>query len=411
MDYVSIISAVIAVICAALLAFTLTPPTRVLAFKIGAIDIPRDDRRMHSKPMPRIGGLAIYAAFTITTVIFCQPTGELISIWFGGLILVILGILDDIYTLPTIVKFIFQLAVAFIAISQGVVISQINFFGRFIVFGMFEIPITVLWIVGLTNAINLIDGLDGLACGVSAICSGCLMMVALIVGEFSAALMIAILMGSCLGFLPFNSNPAHIFMGDTGALFLGYTMAILSVQGVFKLSTVISFIIPVSIFALPIFDTAFAILRRIIRGKNPFSADRGHLHHKLVDMGFTHKQSVNILYAVCGLLGISAIVFTEAMSNEYRYSRVIIIVAVAIGVFVLNFVILKNKKTRIQSGLVEATEEEEQELLKEVIEKDNGIKKISKEVEAVAVPVTEPASDISNANNIVSSDSQKQDDE
>lgn len=377
MEYVPIISGIIAVICAALLAFTLTPPTRVLAFKLGAIDIPRDNRRMHSKPMPRIGGLAIFAGFTITTVVFCAPTGELVSIWFGGLILVVLGILDDIYRLPARLKFVFQLAVAFIAISQDVVISHVNFFGYTVVFGNFAVPITILWIVGLTNAINLLDGLDGLACGVSAICSAALMIVALMVGEFSSALMIAVLMGSCLGFLPFNSNPANIFMGDTGALFLGYTMAILSVQGVFKLSTVIAFIIPISIFALPIFDTIFAFGRRLISGKNPFAADRGHLHHRLIDMGFTQKQSVNILYAICGILGISAIVFTEAMSSEHRYSRAIITVAAAVGVFVLNFIILKNKKTRIQSGLVEATREEEAEILHEVLEKDNKIKKIS----------------------------------
>lgn len=377
MEYVPIISGIIAVICAALLAFTLTPPTRVLAFKLGAIDIPRDNRRMHSKPMPRIGGLAVFAGFTITTVVFCAPTGELVSIWFGGLILVVLGILDDIYRLPARLKFVFQLAVAFIAISQDVVISHVNFFGYTVVFGNFAVPITILWIVGLTNAINLLDGLDGLACGVSAICSAALMIVALMVGEFSSALMIAVLMGSCLGFLPFNSNPANIFMGDTGALFLGYTMAILSVQGVFKLSTVIAFIIPISIFALPIFDTIFAFGRRLISGKNPFAADRGHLHHRLIDMGFTQKQSVNILYAICGILGISAIVFTEAMSSEHRYSRAIITVAAAVGVFVLNFIILKNKKTRIQSGLVEATKEEEAEILHEVLEKDNKIKKIS----------------------------------
>jgi UDP-GlcNAc:undecaprenyl-phosphate GlcNAc-1-phosphate transferase len=392
-NYVSIVSAVIAVICAGLLAFTLTPPTRVLAFKIGAIDIPKDDRRMHSTPKPRIGGLAIYVAFTVVTVIFCQRTDEMISIWFGGLLLVVLGILDDVYRLPALVKFIFQLVAALIAVSQGVVISQINFFGHFVAFGIFEIPITLLWIVGLTNAINLIDGLDGLACGVSAICSACLMTVALIVGEFSSALMIAILMGSCLGFLPFNSNPSRIFMGDTGALFLGYTMAVLSVQGVFKLSTVISFLIPVSIFAFPIFDTMFAFGRRIAHGKSPFAADKGHLHHKLIDMGFTHKQSVYILYSVCGILGISAIVFTEAMSREYRYSKAIITVAVAIGVFVLNFIILKNKKTRIQSGLVAATEEEEKELLKEILEKDRSIKKHSKE--SPQVPAPEPPADIS----------------
>ena len=138
-------------------------------------------------------------------------------------------------------------------------------------------------IVGLTNAINLIDGLDGLACGVSAICSFSLLTVMVLKGEYAVALMTAMVVGSCLGFLPFNSNPAKIFMGDTGALFLGYTMAVIAVSGIFKLHTVISFMIPLSIFGLPICDTAFAFIRRIAHGKSPFSADRGHLHHKLID--------------------------------------------------------------------------------------------------------------------------------
>jgi len=373
MDHISLIYGIIAVICSALLAFTLTPPTRVLAFKIGAIDIPKDDRRMHKKPMPRIGGFAIFAGFTLTTIIFCAHTPELVAIWFGGLILVALGILDDVYRFPSLVKFVFQIAVAVIAISQGVVISNINLFGEIVIFGMWEIPITILWIVGLTNAINIIDGLDGLACGVSAICCASLMFVAILTGETSYALMVAILMGACLGFLPFNrsqDNPANIFMGDTGALFLGYTMAILSVEGVFKLSTVISFIVPLVIFAFPLFDTTFAFFRRIVKGKNPFHGDRGHLHHKLIDMGFTHKQGTNILYAVCGILGIASVVFTEAASNEHRYSRAVITAGAAILVFVMNFIVLKDKKSRIQSGLVEPTEEEEAEILRELMEKD-----------------------------------------
>ena len=386
MDYTILIFGIIAVICSALLAFTLTPPTRVLAFRIGAIDIPKDDRRMHKKPMPRIGGFAIFAGFTISTIIFCTPTPELVAIWFGGLILVALGILDDIYRFPSLVKFVFQIAVAVIAISQGVVISQINIFGNFIIFGMWEIPITILWIVGLTNAINIIDGLDGLACGVSAICCASLMFVAILTGETSYALIVAILMGACLGFLPFNrsqENPANIFMGDTGALFLGYTMAVLSVEGVFKLSTVISFIVPLVIFALPLFDTTFAFFRRIVKGKNPFHGDRGHLHHKLIDMGFTHKQGTMILYAVCGILGIASVVFTEAASNEHRYSRAVITAAAAILVFVLNFIILKDKKSRIQSGLVEPTKEEEAEILRELLEKDK-----SRDESEIDIPVT-----------------------
>ncbi len=335
-----------ALVLGGLIAFTLTPAVSVLAYKIGAIDVPKDNRRMHKKPVPRIGGLAIFAGFVIATLVFCETTPELITIYVGGLVIVAVGVLDDVFSINAWLKLVAQIGVALIAVSQGIVVEFINLFGTYIRFGVFSIPITVIWIVGLTNAINLIDGLDGLACGVSAICSTSLLMVLILKGEYGVAMVTAVLVGSCLGFLPFNTNPAKIFMGDTGALFLGYAMAVMSVTGLFKLHTVIAFIIPLSIFGLPLCDTAFAFIRRIIHGKSPFSSDRGHLHHRLIDMGFNQKQSVYILYAICGILGTSAIMFTE----EHFYRAVIIIVS-GIAIFLVNFMIIRHGDEKKKMGL------------------------------------------------------------
>jgi len=338
MQTTEIIYLLAALVLAGLIAFTTTPAVSVLAYKIGAIDVPRDNRRMHKKPVPRIGGLAIFAGFVFASLVFCDITPELVSIYVGGLIIVAVGVIDDCISINAWVKLLAQIGVALIAVSQGVVMEYINFFGTYVHFGVWAIPITVIWIVGLTNAINLIDGLDGLACGVSAICSISLLMVMLLKGEYVVALLTAIVVGSCLGFLPCNSNPAKIFMGDTGALFLGYTMAVISVSGLFKTHTVISFMIPLSIFGLPLCDTAFAFTRRILHGKSPFSADRGHLHHRLIDMGFNQKQSVYILYAICGILGTSAIMLTE----ELFYKSAIIIVT-GFAIFLVNFLILRRE--------------------------------------------------------------------
>ena len=214
-------------------------------------------------------------------------------------------------------------------------------------------PLSILWIAGLTNAINFIDGLDGLACGVSAISTLSMFFVVTLHGDMTASLMCGILVGSCVGFLPFNSNPARIFMGDTGALFLGYAMAVLSVHGVFKLHAVLSFMLPVIIFALPLFDTVFAIFRRLLKGKSPFSPDRGHIHHRLIDSGFTQKESVNILYAICGILGLVAVFCTETVFQKSTTIRSAAIFFIAVALFTIHILILKNPESRKHSGLTE----------------------------------------------------------
>ncbi|MBQ6893408.1 MAG: undecaprenyl/decaprenyl-phosphate alpha-N-acetylglucosaminyl 1-phosphate transferase [Clostridia bacterium] len=348
-----IIYSLCAVMCATLLAFSLTPIVRVLAIKIKAIDIPTDNRRMHHRPVPRIGGLAIFLAFLVATLSFCKLNNTLVTILIGGAALVVIGILDDIFRINAFIKLAVQIAVAIFAVSQGVTIDFIGFGGEYIHFGMWSAPITVLWIVGLTNAVNFIDGLDGLACGVSAISSASMLLVMLLSGSSAeCCVLTAILIGACLGFFPFNANPAKIFMGDTGALFLGYTLSILSVVGVFKTDLVLSFFIPLSIFGLPLFDTTFAIVRRLIHGKSPFEADRGHLHHRLMDMGFGQKQSVRILYAICAMLGISSVMLTRDV-----WQGGALILAVALIIFVISFKILGSKKWRNHSGVYNEDED------------------------------------------------------
>ncbi|MDD6264726.1 MAG: MraY family glycosyltransferase [Clostridia bacterium] len=337
---------VLAVICAGLIAFTSTPIVRVLAYKLGAIDVPKDNRRMHKTPIPRLGGLAIYLGFTLTTVIFCNLSPMLKSIWLGGTLIVIVGVLDDIFRLNAWLKFILQIGIAFIPVWQKITVSSITIAGKTLNFGAWSVPITILWIVGLTNAINLIDGLDGLSCGVSAISAASLLICSILLGQDpSSTVLTAVLLGSCLGFLPFNTNPAKIFMGDTGALFLGFALSVISAGGVLKAHTVVSFLAPISIFALPLFDTAFAILRRVIHGKSPFAPDRGHLHHKLIDMGLNQKQTVALLYSICGILGLSAALFT----SEHLWKAGIVIVSGLI-LFAVNFCIMKNPDTREKAG-------------------------------------------------------------
>ena len=322
-----------AVVLALLLAFTTTPAVRALAHIIGAIDVPLDDRRMHKRPIPRIGGLAIFLAFVISTSLFCEINPALIATYIGGFLIVLVGVVDDIKAINAWVKLTAQIAAAVVAVMCGVKLEYINLFGDYINFGVWSIPITIFWIVGLTNAINLIDGLDGLACGVGGIASVSLFFVTLINGDVQSAIITATLAASCFGFLPFNSNPATIFMGDTGALFLGYTLAILSIEGVFKLHAVLSFLIPIAIFALPLFDTANAFTRRILKRKSPFTPDKNHLHHKLIAYGFSQKQSVYIIYSICAILGIAAITFTA--ERPLRASLILVVGFAILTVYML----------------------------------------------------------------------------
>ena len=299
--------------------FATTPLVRRFAFKIGAIDIPKDNRRMHKKPTPRIGGLAIIFGFTVATLCFAQPSRQLYGTLAGAAIIAVMGVIDDCKNLPAKLKFGIQIIAALMVVFAGDikidVFTNPNFLSDnpyWVLPEWLSVTLTVIWIVFITNAVNFIDGHDGLAAGVSAIMSISLVFISIRVGEYSIAILGIALMGSCFGFLPFNFNPAKIFMGDTGSTFLGFMLATLSIQGVFKSYAVISFAVPLLILGLPLFDALFAMIRRILRGQSPMTADRGHLHHRLVDMGFSQKQTVFILYAISGVLGITAVLLAES---------------------------------------------------------------------------------------------------
>lgn len=305
-------SVLIAFIVAFIITFITTPFVKKLAFKVGAVDVPKDNRRMHKKPTARLGGLAIFLGFIVSVIAYATLDKELAGMLIGCCIIVVLGIFDDIFALSAKLKLVVQIIAALCPILSGVQIDFIRVPGfiessGYLALGWFAIPVTLIWIIGITNATNLLDGLDGLACGVSSISALTLLCIALIVGEPEIAFVTSALAGACFGFLPYNFNPAKLFMGDTGALFLGFVLATTSVQGLFKGYAVISVAAPLLVLGLPIFDTVSAILRRVKNHQPIMSPDRGHLHHRLVDAGFSQKKAVSTIYALCLVLCIVAV--------------------------------------------------------------------------------------------------------
>ncbi len=304
----------LALLLAAVVSLASTPLVKVLSVKFGAVDVPKDNRRMHNHPIPRMGGLAIFLGFLAAVLLFVPLDTAKRGMLLGAVIIVVLGVLDDKYALPAKPKFLVQIIAALIAVMSGnriEVLSNPNIFSPNPVWklGVLSIPITVIWIVAITNSVNFIDGLDGLACGVSTISAATMLVIALlVVKELDVAVMMAALVGACIGFLPYNFNPAKIFMGDTGSTFLGFIMATVSVNGMFKQYTIISFVVPFLMLGLPIFDECFAVIRRLSRGQSPMAPDRGHVHHRLIDMGFSQKQAVGVLYVISAILGLSAVV-------------------------------------------------------------------------------------------------------
>lgn len=301
-----------AMVIAFLASIFLTPYVGKLAIKVGATDQP-NARKVHTKIMPRMGGLAIFLSFLLAYFIFSNYFIEQIPFVIGACIIVIVGILDDIYELNAAPKFLGQILAALIMVFWGgLQVEFINLpFGGVLEFGMFSIPFTILWIVGIINAINLIDGLDGLAGGVSSIALITIAIMAVIQQDIFVAFTALAVTGATIGFLKYNFHPAKIFMGDTGAMFLGYIIAVVSLMG-FKNVTMISFIVPVIVLGVPISDTFFAIIRRLVN-KTPISApDRSHLHHCLLNIGFTHKQTVILIYAMSASFGLAAIIFSYA---------------------------------------------------------------------------------------------------
>lgn len=295
-----------------LFTVALTPVIKKIAVNLGAVDQP-NNRKVHTKVMPRMGGLAIYLSFLFGYGLFSRNLVDGWPILFGGFIIIVVGMLDDMYQLQAKVKLLGQLLAASVTVFGGVQMHFITLpiFDR-IEFGMLAIPISLIWVIGVTNAINLIDGLDGLAAGVSSIILATLAFLAFATGDLFIGLLSLILLGSTLGFLTFNFHPAKIFMGDTGSLFLGYMISVLSIAGLFKNVTFFSLLIPVIILGVPLLDTLFAVIRRYVNKKPLMAPDKDHLHHCLIRIGFTHKQTVILIYTLSGIFSIAAIVFEKS---------------------------------------------------------------------------------------------------
>jgi len=319
-------------IVACLIAFILTPVAIKLAPKFGFMDIPKDARRMHNKPIPLAGGVAIYIATIVAVLLFSDLNSKIIALIVGSTIIIISGLIDDRKGLSPKKKMLFQLLAGLVLVVGNV---RINFFTNPFSFGdsiifleLLSIPATLFWVVGITNTVNLIDGLDGLAAGVSMICSLSLMGIAYKFGYSNVAIIAAVLAGACLGFLPFNFNPAKIFMGDTGALFLGFVLSYISIEGVMKSAAALTIFVPVLILGVPVFDTAFAMIRRKLSGKSMVQADKGHLHHRLLALGLTQKQTVLVLYTISIIFGILANLVADFNSKVGLVMSILIVIAI-----------------------------------------------------------------------------------
>ena len=324
-----------------LVAYVMTPPVKRFAEKVGAIDVPRDNRRVHDHPIPRMGGLAIFIGFVLSLIFFVPMSTKVLGLLVGSVIIAVMGGVDDIVSLNPWVKLAGQIVAALVAIRCGLVfdvISNPNIFAEetYIEIGWLSIPLTMLWIVGCTNAVNLIDGLDGLAVGVSAISSMTMLIVSLFVSEPVVSIILAALTGACLGFMPYNLNPAKIFMGDVGSQLLGFVLSTASIMGLFKLHAIITFFVPLLALALPLADTIFAFFRRILHGQSPFKADKGHFHHRLLAMGLNQKQVVAVLYGISAVLGLLAVL----MAGDSMAVKIICLIAafiISLGIWLKVF--------------------------------------------------------------------------
>ena len=329
-------------------AFMATPFTIRIAKKVGAVDTPQDPRRINQITMPRLGGLAVILGFflSITYLIIVMTIEKNIDIYqdklyrkligfvLGELIIGVVCFYDDLKGVPALVKLVAQIIAGIVVVHFGIRIDYFNF-------GGFAIPrenilfYDVLWIVGITNALNLIDGLDGLSTGISIIsCISLLIIFALNDSPLISIILITSLCGALVGFLPYNFNPAKTFIGDTGSNFLGYCLSIISIMGIAKTYTAIVVVAPILVLALPLFDTIFAVVRRIIKGKNLkaiIQPDAGHLHHKMIQKGFTQKQAVLTLYALSATFGMFAIILLDSGIWKALSFGMIMAVVISVG--------------------------------------------------------------------------------
>lgn len=324
------------------LTYLLTPLIRNICLKLNLIDYP-NERKIHSVPTPRLGGVAIYISFFLALIPvyflsfkFSPHLPQIIRALFTcGSIIFILGVYDDIKGANAKLKFTVQIltALIFIYVFKFKIKYVTNPFREFayINFGWWGIPITLLWIVGLTNAINIIDGLDGLACGIVSIVSITLFLVAVHQGDIVVALLTGAIAGTTLAFLRYNFNPAKIFMGDTGSMFLGFVLSAIAITSYRKSTVALALLIPFIVLGVPIIDTMLAIFRRFLSGSHPFQADQEHIHHRLLGLGMSHRQVVIFIYIITIVLGLVAFSFT-AVKDDFA---AILLIVIGIVIFLM----------------------------------------------------------------------------
>ena len=320
-----------------LFVLAITPFIKKVANHVGALDIP-NERKVHKVPIPRLGGLGIYMGFLLGYILFGTMSLRMNAILIGSFIIIVTGIVDDIKPIPAKVKFLFQIIAASVVAFYGkILLSDLSAFGFYIEFGVFSYPITILFIVSIINCINLIDGLDGLAAGLSSIYFVTIGIV--IVGWMHTfdldAVITFVMLGSTLGFLCHNFHPAKIFMGDSGSMFLGYIIAVIALLG-FKNVTLTTLLVPICLLAIPIMDTLFAILRRVINKKPIGEPDMQHLHHQLLNLNLSHRNTVLVIYFI-------DILFASAMLIYMLYDRTVgVIIYAILFIIVLVFILKTN---------------------------------------------------------------------
>ncbi len=377
-------------------AFVTTPFSIRIANRFGIIDKPKDERRVHKKPIPRFGGMGIFIGSMAGLIIPAGLNHKIEVAMLGGLLMYGLGVIDDIFDIKPLIKFGGQVLIASLVYALGI---RITFISNFL-----ELPgadshanlllgtgvgyiITVLWIVGITNAVNLMDGLDGLAAGSTAIMALSLAYVAYIhgmrIGSMPVCIALVAVAGGCIGFLPYNFSPAKTFMGDGGALYLGYMIAVLSVISPLKQATFVGAIIPMLTLAVPIFDTLFAMLRRALKHESIMSADKGHLHHHLMAAGFGQRRSVLIIYGIVGIMGIVAVLISRELYKDAFFLFLIALLYLCI------IIVPKRPKKGIKRIITQDTSELEKEYFAEYLNYERERRKALREAAKAAVDAEE----------------------
>ena len=318
------------------------PYIKKLAMKIGAVDIPRN-KHIHKKPMPKLGGIAIFFGFLLGYMLFGTPSSIMNAVLIGSFIIILIGVLDDISELGPLPQFIGQFVAASIIVFYGdLLLKDISAFGFYLDFGLLSYPITILFIMGCINCINFIDGLDGLSGGISAIYFLTIGIIATLQGKTGLDFVLAFIMfGSTLGFLAHNFPPASIFAGQCGSMFMGFIISVIALLG-FKNVTMTSLIIPLLILAIPILDTLFAIIRRSIKKQPIYMPDKAHLHHQLLNLGLSHRNTVLAIYAMNILFAFASIIY--AINDKVLGICIYIILFILIAIIITKTSIIADKK-------------------------------------------------------------------